>query len=70
MAASDYRLCDVCGSKAFYDVYLNYDFDNRDEQGIPKLQYVSSMAVVCDKCAKTHVAVVIERPATQEGGEG
>lgn len=69
MAASDYRLCDVCGSKAFYDVSLNYDFDSVDVLGNPKLQYVSSMAVVCDKCADTHVAVVIERPATQEGGD-
>lgn len=24
MALSDYRLCDVCGSKAFYDANLNY----------------------------------------------
>lgn len=25
MALADYRLCDVCGSKAFYDASLNYD---------------------------------------------
>lgn len=25
MAAGDYRSCDVCGGKAFYDVKLNYD---------------------------------------------
>lgn len=24
MAMMDYRLCDVCGSKAFYDANLNY----------------------------------------------
>lgn len=24
MALSDYRLCDVCGGKAFYDANLNY----------------------------------------------
>ena len=24
MARSDYRLCDVCGGKAFYDSNLNY----------------------------------------------
>lgn len=24
MAASDYRSCDVCGGKAFYDANLNY----------------------------------------------
>lgn len=25
MAASDYRSCDVCGGKAFYDASLNYE---------------------------------------------
>ena len=25
MAAGDYRSCDVCGGKAFYDARLNYD---------------------------------------------
>ena len=25
MAMSDYRSCDVCGSKAFYDAQLNYE---------------------------------------------
>lgn len=25
MALGDYRLCDVCGGKAFYDANLNYE---------------------------------------------
>lgn len=25
MAYADYRLCDVCGGKAFYDAHLNYE---------------------------------------------
>ena len=25
MAAADYRLCDVCGGKVFYDANLNYE---------------------------------------------
>lgn len=25
MAAADYRKCDVCGGKAFYDANLNYE---------------------------------------------
>lgn len=25
MALADYKLCDMCGCKAFYDVGLNYD---------------------------------------------
>ncbi len=38
MAGADYRSCDVCGSKVFYDANLNYEqgrggFDN---EPIPK----------------------------------
>lgn len=62
MAMSDYRQCDVCGGKAFYDAELDYEMSNpHPKTGDPKLQYVSSMAVVCDKCEETHVAVVIEK---------
>jgi hypothetical protein len=56
MASADYRLCDVCHSKAFYDGNLNYDFDNCDyETGAPKLEDVDAMKVLCDDCAKTHM---------------
>ena len=30
MASSDYRLCDVCESKAFYDSNLNYEWSKDD----------------------------------------
>lgn len=31
MAAADYRLCDVCDGKAFYDANLNYEQGRDDE---------------------------------------
>ncbi len=31
MAAADYRLCDVCGGKAFYDSNLNYEFGEKND---------------------------------------
>jgi hypothetical protein len=35
MAASDYRSCDVCGGKAFYDANLNYENgDNVDGEWV------------------------------------
>ena len=34
MALSDYRLCDVCEDKAFYDAELNYE-QGKDWQGNP-----------------------------------
>jgi hypothetical protein len=27
MAAADYRSCDLCGTKAFYDANLGYEFE-------------------------------------------
>lgn len=33
MALSDYRLCDVCGGKAFYDANLTYE--DGDESAAP-----------------------------------
>jgi len=29
MAGADYRSCDVCGGKAFYDAQLNYDIGEK-----------------------------------------
>lgn len=69
MAAADYRLCDVCGGKAFYDANLNYqwaDTDDLDDWGNKieeddyvrdrgyVLEYVGDWAVICTECAKTH----------------
>jgi len=34
MAMADYKLCDVCGEKAFYDANLNYE-DGVSEWGLP-----------------------------------
>jgi hypothetical protein len=59
MAMADYRLCDRCGNKAFYDSNLNYDFDNCDPvTGEPKLDRVGDMAVLCDACAKTYEVII------------
>ncbi len=33
MASVDYRLCDLCERKAFYDANLNYDFGQRGKNG-------------------------------------
>jgi hypothetical protein len=33
MAYADYRLCDVCGGKAFYDANLNYRTGERQKNG-------------------------------------
>lgn len=38
MAAADYRLCDVCDGKVFYDVRLSYE-DGRDEHAKERPPY-------------------------------
>ena len=77
MALADYRLCDVCGGKAFYDANLNYNFPDKNGNGswgIPveesdmvrdtdyRLDYVGDWAVICTDCAKTHKVVVVALP--------
>ncbi len=62
MAMSDYYACDRCGAKAFYDANLNYDMGNLDPiTGDPKLDYVGSMAALCDKCCETHQVIIMEK---------
>lgn len=65
MAASDYRLCDVCNGKVFYDCNLNWehDLDNtirwNGEKGGGRLDYLGAWAVLCNECSQTHDAVIV-----------
>lgn len=76
MALADYRLCDVCDSKAFYDVELDYRFTSRqdtiekdeqvtvnDEPQGYRLQYLGAWAVLCEQCIKTHRIAILPRAA-------
>lgn len=56
MAAADYRLCDVCSAKTFYDAELAYDFKKYPKHG---LWGVGDWAVLCTKCAETHEVRVV-----------
>jgi hypothetical protein len=72
MALADYRLCDICESKVFYDSNLNYDFpskDGKDQWGEPfteselqrgyKLGHLGDWKVICEDCAKTHRCIIV-----------
>ncbi len=70
MAYADYRLCDVCGGKAFYDANLNYDIrlrgddDDWTQQEAArgyKLDYLGDWAVICKDCAERHRCVIEPR---------
>ena len=74
MAYADYRHCDICDCKVFYDANLNYEQSGKDSP-IPKeeearvagdvqawgyrLDYLGDWAVICRDCAKNHKTVVV-----------
>jgi len=65
MAAADYYLCDVCGSKTFYDGGLQYEdyYEKiKDSFGVdhPWPNGVGDMAVLCEKCALTHEVKIVK----------
>ena len=73
MAFVDYRLCDVCGSKAFYDARLNYEqtsdgaaLRNGGEmiQGL-SLDRLGDWCVLCTDCARTHRCVIMSLDAAK-----
>lgn len=81
MAAADYRLCDVCDSKTFYDSDLNYDWDApSSDKTVPSIRYagkpdsglwldrLGDWAVICRECAKTHKTIVV--PITHPAPDG
>jgi hypothetical protein len=61
MARADYRLCDVCDDKAFYDANLNYDFEENPETGLWQL---GAWVVLCSDCAKTHDIQIVPKGIT------
>jgi len=82
MALSDYRLCDICGGKAFYDSNLNYESqDDPDFEGEPlptangkrqwfHLDNLGSWAVICKSCrAKGYECMVVQAQPTTEDGD-
>lgn len=83
MAYADYRLCDVCEGKAFYDANLNYEWPNKDGKDSfgykiekeelvrdsgHKLDRLGDWAVLCRDCAKTHKCVIL--PINTEAANG
>lgn len=56
MAMADYRRCDCCGAKAFYDADLRYDFEEWPETG---LSNVGRWVVLCRDCAPVRAALFI-----------
>jgi hypothetical protein len=60
MAGADYRRCDVCDAKAFYDARLNWEWESESKTGLDNL---GAWAVLCDDCEKTHEIVIKKKGA-------
>lgn len=58
MAASDYRLCDICDSKCYYDSNVEYDFTEYPDTG---LWNTGDWAVICRECSKTYQVIIQKR---------
>jgi hypothetical protein len=73
MAYADYRHCDICDRKTFYDANLNYEqgksvlaSDFARINGEPaawgyKLDSLGDWSVICRDCAKKFKTVTVER---------
>jgi hypothetical protein len=63
MALADYRLCDVCEKKCFYDSNVSYndaqDADDDHVEGMPG--WTGDWRVICVECTKTHAVIVVKR---------
>lgn len=71
MAGADYRNCDVCGDRCFYDANLSYEYDSEFAKsgGVKannratylELGRLSRWVVVCKECSqKYRTAIVVK----------
>jgi hypothetical protein len=63
MAGIDYRRCDVCGGKSFYDADLGYgsDQENLVIGTDYSLGFLGDWIVICRKCSGKYEARIIEK---------
>lgn len=65
MALADYRLCDICEGKTFYDANLDYEEPDKSRSDYPNywLRGVGAWVVICPECAEAH-QIIIQRKNT------
>ena len=68
MASCDYKSCDICGAKTFYDANVHYD-ESWDES-MRRPPRVGAWAVLCAGCADTHEVVIVKRGGPKPESEG
>jgi hypothetical protein len=71
MATCDYRLCDICNNKVFYDANLNYEQGRDAEARYAKdchyaLENLGAWIVLCRDCAKSYDIAAVKRESARE----
>lgn len=65
MASADYKLCDLCGCKAFYDANVEDPrYQATWDPRVAKRWEPIGIAVLCSECNRTHEAIIRARPTT------
>ena len=59
MAVADYYLCDVCGSKTFYDSELDWREGTKETDWEDWLPNVGAMKVICKGCIEKGFSIRI-----------
>ena len=58
MASCDYKSCDICGRKTFYDANLHYDFEEHNK--ITGLYNTGDMKALCESCSDMYELRVVK----------
>lgn len=59
MSGADYKHCDNCECKTFYDANLDYDFKENDKR--TQLHNTGDHKALCSKCADSFELVIKPR---------
>jgi hypothetical protein len=59
MASADYKPCNVCGCKTFYDANLDYDFEEYNKN--TGLYNTAQLISICNECSNENVAVIVKK---------
>lgn len=64
MAGADYKSCDKCGCKTFYDAVLDYDFDEEEDNLRNKetgLWNTGDHKSLCNACSINYELVIMKK---------
>ena len=59
MAGADYKSCDKCGCKTFYD--SNLDYNDEWDKNWERPYGVGDWKVLCKRCSESHKVLIIKR---------